>query len=712
MSKTVISVSKHLNPLFKMASLAGVEAAVRLHIRRGDDVNAVDEKGRSPLHLAASKGHVKICSILLEAGADLRKQDKHGNCALSIAMSSGVPSLIELFSNIDAQSNKVKNEATILVEESRTLIDRDEDNFDLSLWESEDDVVVPVNDRECLIQEHQLQNKLSKHVPINTDFDWMDVEIDLPTMQRGRRRRNELDEEEINETRRLLLFGLSEGFIPESFITNLSCSELDDRDEEFESRLRIVLGDLGILTDDEYWDWQDVYSLGDVDADMEVSADDAIDFLSEMTYQDNDPLKAYIKDISGDKLLSREDEIHLATLMEEGLDEAILAISNSNSAINELLRVANKIECGELHSGVMVDRDQTPRDEDVIVENATQGIDEEEIDYEDEDARENLDEDGFHTRIHLVRSLYFGTSEDRGKNLQEALKNLKISWSFLESLRDTLKSSGDDPISHNNLSVALDKAKNAKCRMTESNLKLVISIAKKYLHRGLMFSDLIQEGNIGLMKAVDKFDHRRGFKFSTYATWWIRQAVTRAIADQARLIRVPVHMVELINQIERVREDAEEKTGFSTDLENISETLSIPLAKVSKALSASHEIVPFTLPVQVGESVINLGDMLLDDAPRPEEQVMNIELRKAIVEALDSLSDKEAEVMKMRFGIDNGDDHTLEECGQFFGVTRERIRQIEVKSLRKLSHPTRSVKLITFLQRRTVEKEEGNHDTE
>lgn len=703
-----------------MASLAGVETAVRLHIRRGDDVNATDDRGRSPLVLAASKGHLDICRILLEAGGDPRKPDKDGNCAFSIAMASGVPSLVELFSGMNAQSTGVENEASssALSEHPGTQINRDmdEDNLDLSLWESEEDVVAPVHDQECLTQEHELQRQISAHIPINTDLDWMDVEIDLPAVQRGRRRRNALDEGEIDATRSLLLAGLSDGFIPESFIATLACGEEDDGDEEFESRLRITLGDLGIVTDEESWEWQGSDNPGLVDNEMESSADDAIAFLSELTYQDNDPLKAYVKDMGVEKLLSREDEIYLATLMENGLDEAILAVANSESAISELLSVAERIERGELQSGVMVDREQAPRDEDVTLDDTVQDIGEvsgeEEADDEDEDSPGNLVADDFHTRIDVVRELHSGASQNKDRNLLDALKSLHLSWSFLEHLRDALKFSGDDPASLRSISVALDKARKAKCRMTEANLRLVISIAKKYLHRGLMFSDLIQEGNIGLMKAVDKFDHRRGFKFSTYATWWIRQAVSRAIADQARLIRVPVHMVEAINQIERVREDIEEKTGFPADVEDISEALSMSPAKVVKALRATREIVPLSLSVQVGESIISLGEMLVDEAPGPEEQVMHMALRQVIFEALDGLPEKDARVMVLRFGLDNGEDHTLEECGQFFGVTRERIRQIEAKTLRKLRHPARSGKLITFVQKRTEEKVEEDDDSQ
>ncbi|MCP5245963.1 MAG: sigma-70 family RNA polymerase sigma factor [Burkholderiales bacterium] len=693
---------------------------MRLYVRRGGDVNAIDGKGRSPLMLAASKGHVGVCRILLEAGSDPRKVDRDGNCALSIAMASGVPSLVELFSGVEeTQSNVVKSEVNVNVVKSEVNVstlpehpeaviarDLDEENLDLSLWESEEDVVKPAHDPECLNREHEVQRQISAHVPINTDFDWLDVEIDLPAVQRRRRRRNALDEEEIDATRNLLLIGLSDGFIPESFISFLSRGIDGDQNEEFESILRITLGELGIVTDEESWEWQDSDNQVLVDEEMESCADQAIAFLSDLTYHNDDPLRAYVKDMGVKELLSREDEIHLATLMEDGINEAIRAVVNSEVAINELIRVADRIERGELQSGIMVDRAKAPQDEDVKLDNPAQdmvGVSGEE-EVEDDDFQENLATDDFHAKIEAIRKLHTGSSQDKNRNLLDVLKDLHLSWSFLEHLQEILKLSGNDADASWILSESLNKVRNAKCRMIEANLRLVISIAKKYLHRGLMFSDLIQEGNIGLMKAVEKFDHRRGFKFSTYATWWIRQSITRAIADQARLIRVPVHMVEVINQIEQVRKDIEEKTDFQADVEKISETLSMPPIKVTKALSATQEMVPLTLPVQMGENIISLGEMLVDEVPGPEQQAMHMALRQAIFEILDGLPEKEAKVMMLRFGLDNGEDHTLEECGQIFGLTRERIRQIEAKTLGKLRHPARSEKLVAFVQKQIKEK--------
>jgi RNA polymerase primary sigma factor len=299
-----------------------------------------------------------------------------------------------------------------------------------------------------------------------------------------------------------------------------------------------------------------------------------------------------------------------------------------------------------------------------------------------------------------LEDLDFSTQVDEGEDLESALSTEGIAID--DPVKVYLKEIGRVPLlspeEEIDLAIRISSGDEAaKKRLSEANLRLVVSIAKRYLGRGMQFLDLIQEGNLGLIKAVEKFDYTKGFKFSTYATWWIRQAITRAIADQARTIRIPVHMVETINKVKKVSSQLLHTNGHEPTADEISLELDMPVEKVREIMRVAQE--PVSLETPIGEEEdSHLGDFIPDDdAPAPQDAASHTLLKEQLADVLDTLTPREEKVLRLRFGLEDGRSRTLEEVGKEFNVTRERIRQIEAKALRKLRHPSRSKKLKDFL---------------
>ena len=304
---------------------------------------------------------------------------------------------------------------------------------------------------------------------------------------------------------------------------------------------------------------------------------------------------------------------------------------------------------------------------------------------------------GNETNTQWTKSIAKSRTKPWAKNFKELQNDIMTIQERLGAIFNEELSISDVKEINRRVSIGEAKARRAKKEMVEANLRLVISIAKKYTNRGLLFLDLIQEGNIGLMKAVDKFEYRRGYKFSTYATWWIRQAITRSIADQARTIRIPVHMIETINKLNRISRQILQEKGREPTPEELAEKMDMPEEKIRKVLKIAKEPISMETPIGDDEDS-HLGDFIEDlNILAPSDSAGFEGLRRSTREALEGLTPREAKVLRMRFGIDMNTDHTLEEVGKQFDVTRERIRQIEAKALRKLRHPSRSEQLKTFL---------------
>jgi RNA polymerase primary sigma factor len=680
--------AEKLDPLLRMAALQGVAPAVRLQIDKGAPIEARDRDGRTALLLAALRGHGQVCSMLMKAGADPRKADNYGSNAIDLAIQHGFRELAEQLERGQPASPMCRVDEGVPAAYSDITVpavaspDRDEE-FEAVLasiageeWEADTEPIRPEGDSRLGERAARFQAQISVYRPIDRDTDWSEIDLVLPDSELLSRR--EWDHELRARIQQWIASALSEGSAPEEEFIQLA-HELDD---DAARTLRFVLSDFGIGLD-ERSDWKNCLDEGE-EAGNDPHWEEALQILQSVesiAQTACDPLAAYLRQAQRHELLTKADEERLGAEMERGLVLAFESALGCPDALRELRRVGAQIEAGEVLAERYFDRRGNQSD-------WSRG--EPDGERENDDVLEEPGTSSQGTPASLsdeVKRLCDALQADTVSVTGESLGEYRPTWELLTLL--------DSVASSERFKSAAKLATEARDSLVSHNLRLVFSIAKRYVRSGLPLSDLVQEGNIGLIRAVGKFDHRLGFRFTTYATWWIKQAITRAIADQVRLIRVPVHMVEKINQVEPVVSMFEAQTGRAARPAEVADAMGWDAASTARVLKAEKKIAWID---DAEESAAAEYESVRDPGETPYEIELRAIFRRHLAKVMEDMEDRQVDVIMRRFGFEDGSPETLEDIGQAYGVTRERIRQIESKAMARLTHPVRSRQLEGYLQ--------------
>lgn len=663
-----------------------------LHFVRGEGDNGRDESGESPSMIAAAANRASIGRLLIEAGAEDETLDSDGKNALPIAIASGAIEAI-------GEASDFPIEIVVVAEGGEGI--GAEVAEDMDDWAVEPEPTRPLGSIAATTHAKQIQKAISEFVPAPAGARWGEVAFALPIRIAPKA---EIDEDRRAERKNLLLRALREGSVPGHLVEDASRGDANERDEEAEAILRLVINDCGAEVDDRHEysgpneDFRVAFASGPSKTER-AALDEALDYYDGHVSAAKAPIQGYIRGAQRQRLIAAAEEVALAQAMEKALAQALDVLAAWPCGIAQLLVSAAEIKTGRKTLSWLVAESRedieafaTPEDSDFLPV-ATSAIEADQPTKDEASLDLNAGEGEFLARINELAKFSLSTeaSGEQWKQTRAALERIGIKSSFLVDLASQAGTASPPAA----FLEAMTAYREASHQLTMSNLRLVTYCARRYLNSEMPYEDLIQEGNLGLMKAVERFDWRRGFKFSTFAMWWIRQAISRSVANDCRTIRVPVHFHDSIYHAQIASKKFERETGRLPSSTELASILSMPVSKVEALFRADEKPVPID-SLGVEESIAPEAPKALVPAD-PSAAAEARELRVALESMMERLPRKAHEILRMRFGFDNEVEMKLAEIGYRLDVTRERIRQVEAKALRNLKNASNALVLGPWL---------------
>lgn len=699
-------VTAPLSRLLRIAVVAGVESAVQIHIDRGDDLDARDTNGMTPLMIAAVRNRPAICRLLLGAGADPCLRDASGKTALEIAVASGSNDIVAILgANLPTNCRPTAIEAADLlvpvelpepadleaIEAAKPpslSIDLDDgQTLDFSEWEAEEECSPPVSDLLVLGSSSAIQGAITSHAPIDSSAGWDDIDVYLPEQSTPLARVD--DAEERSRLRLLLLRAIREGSVPSLAVQDLSTNFDRSANLEAEAFLTMVVNDLGAEVDERFeyknlGESFEVFVDPEETPDEEIALDQALGAMDGAASPRHTPLQIYQREFQRARLLTPSEEIELAQAMEMALESSLDALAGWQEGLARTLGAGADALAGTRPLPSIWIGEAEPEPDPNAADNSDAAGLGAPVDEDDDPVAQAPADTSFADALFRLGELVGGVQPPAFRAVRDLLAAMRLNRRFLLELGGVM----DAPEACPSFEHALAAYRHARDRMTLANLKLAFSWAKKYMFSGEPLADLAQEANIGLLKAVDRFDWRRGYRFSTYATWWIRQQIGRYVADKSRTIRLPVHVYEKVQRMERDRAVLEKAHGRGPTVDELAAHMAMPADKVTALLRIAPE--PSSLDDLSDYEMIAIDALEAFFVPDPAAVVEAAEVRAALSGLLATLPVKDDRILRLRYGIGINDALTLEEIGQRYAVTRERIRQIETKAIKRLKHPARA----------------------